>query len=432
MQTRWIALLPMLLIAACVGSPRAPEADAELLPAFYPTLGVYSNVSAFPATVTEGHHFGSFVCWLPQKAATSSEPYELFLRYCDKPSDRSPGNVPYLIGALKGTAIRSVWAQNYFEIDHEFEASELRLEVNLIHIADESHGDMGSGFVYFKMPLSALPPRISKINMKFNHFAGTCEWTLDENTKAMKATEIRKVRAESDYVEDVSFDIARMMADEISPSPKLTDRRTVRNDYPESGVSWSWEVAKNWRGVELLDGLLVYKAGPPDPEQLWFMTTGDCQWTFSRGAIGGQVLTYDNWSYTDDADNWNYCLIKESGQQFGDKREGKWLGTYTDGGKAYEREYRNGELIADTSWYPDGRRLVESTFDGGAVTITYFNRNGSPRVETRMKGGIKQGRQRVWHDNGQLSQEKYYEKGSPAGAWHAWDEQGNLIYPKPE
>jgi antitoxin component YwqK of YwqJK toxin-antitoxin module len=231
--------------------------------------------------------------------------------------------------------------------------------------------------------------------------------------------------AKERLLEDFHVDLDAAFAAEGTYATDMTSMQETVDSQPESNVAWRWHTAKNWRGVELLHGELVYELN------------GRVQnsWTYRRGKLGGLSTESCSWSYRTHGDNWEYCEISEAGRYLDGLRSGEWVGTYRDGSAAYRRAYSEGQIVAGTSWYPDGRKLGEMTSEGDVVTSRYYGPDGDLTDEVSYVGSSKHGFQRMWWDNGQMREERQYDTGRPVGVWRRWDREGNLIQedkdPKP-
>jgi hypothetical protein len=419
-----------ILLAACATTARQGEVESMPRPSYYPAFEFYSYGNRVPDGVTQGHHCGSFVCDIPMWDAKVLGPAALYEKYRDVPSNHEFKGVMYLIGCVEGLVTEVGWSGFGFETEHSQQADQLKLTVTVKHIEDMRSAASTAGCIYYRMRLDELPAGVTSISIKFNQRY----WT-HENKEESVGEYLRAERIPPPKLRDIQFDLSAAIANEANPSRELTGRRSVRQNILQGDVAWSWEVARNWRGIELLDGPLAYASSRPYEQSLPLSLGESFSWTYSRSLLNGPVRMQGPWSYKDDAGNWAYVLISEAGEQVGDFRVGKWLGTYTDGKPAYERVYEYGEIDSSVAWRPDGNETADRAFDGEVVTFADYYPNGTPRAETQKRRQKKHGYQRFWHENGQMKEERFYKNGQPTGVWKRWDEQGNLIQeeqdPKP-
>ena len=139
--------------------------------------------------------------------------------------------------------------------------------------------------------------------------------------------------------------------------------------------------------------------------------------------------------------------------------EGKrigWQGKYTESGEVlYEvnlingngkisyklpgtditinKEYLNGKEVSPENGNTKspfiGSSIVEQTFENGQLNGVYTRRNIQSKkivLETNYKNGLKHGKDKSWHKNGQLSEEGQYENDLQHGVWQEWYENGKL------
>jgi antitoxin component YwqK of YwqJK toxin-antitoxin module len=94
----------------------------------------------------------------------------------------------------------------------------------------------------------------------------------------------------------------------------------------------------------------------------------------------------------------------------------------------------NGKVSTRSNLFGDwgtgqGRWIVEKTFENGQLNGVFTLRNiqsKNIRSETNYKNGLKHGKKKNWHNNGQLSEEGQYENDLEHGVWQEWYENGKL------
>jgi hypothetical protein len=415
------------LCVSCTGVERVKK-DADLSCEESVLDGGFTiNVNAFqmggrygfPDSVTNGFHGGWFVRWLSEEEERRLEASMLYETFKNVPSTRDETHVaPYLLGAIKGQPCY-MDGRGAFDISSTtIEGAVLRVDVDFINIVNPSTSYAG-GVGYYAISLASLPDTVSYIDVKFS------EWFAYEEFGAESPAVDNRTSVPERRLTDVRIDVRLAFAREAHPDMQLSAPHVIEDHYPQSDCGWSWQVKRNWRGIDVLDGPLICQQGGKEADR----------WNFVGDSRGGPAVEKLRWWYRTDDGSSTEVQVTETGNYAGGKREGDWLGTYEDGSACYERVYAAGELMSEIGWYPDGKRLVESTRDGDVVTTRYYFTNGLQDCEVSYLGGVKHGFQRFWWDNGQLREERQYDKFRPVGVWRRWNPDGKLIQedkdPKP-
>lgn len=86
---------------------------------------------------------------------------------------------------------------------------------------------------------------------------------------------------------------------------------------------------------------------------------------------------------------------------------------------------RNVDYVENwTSWYKNGQKRIEYTYDGQFGYLTTWHKNGEKEEEGKLLMGKLEGRQTAWHKNGQKRSEGEYRDGIMYGYWGFWHRNG--------
>lgn len=83
----------------------------------------------------------------------------------------------------------------------------------------------------------------------------------------------------------------------------------------------------------------------------------------------------------------------------------------------------------ERSWYDNGQMSFEANYENGQIVSekSWF-KNGNLQHSENYRNNQKMGYNRWWHDNGQMSFEAYYEGGKTVGIAHRWYSNGQTKY----
>ena len=97
------------------------------------------------------------------------------------------------------------------------------------------------------------------------------------------------------------------------------------------------------------------------------------------------------------------------------------------------QEYLNGKTVSPENGKVSdqffGNMIIEKTFENGQLNGVYTRRKLQSKkivYETNYKNGLKQGKEKSWHNNDQLREEGQYENDLEHGVWQEWYENGKL------
>jgi antitoxin component YwqK of YwqJK toxin-antitoxin module len=198
------------------------------------------------------------------------------------------------------------------------------------------------------------------------------------------------------------------------------------------------------------DGALVYESYYEDGEQTrstgWYDNgIKSYEYTYKNGETNGKSIS---WYETGKLKSvFNYIEGKRIGWQSAYSESGEVLyevNLINGNGKisyklpgtdiTINEEYLNGKRVS-----PENGKVIENgfgrgtifekTFENGELNGVYTRRNlQSEKIyhETNFKNGLKHGKQKSWHNNGQLSEEGQYENDLEHGIWQEWYENGKL------
>lgn len=85
-------------------------------------------------------------------------------------------------------------------------------------------------------------------------------------------------------------------------------------------------------------------------------------------------------------------------------------------------EYRQGERVSSTSYYPSGVVRAKASFEKGLMTgvFSQYWENGQLAVQQTWRAGVEDGPYRSWEPNGQRTHEGEYVHGKQHGIWLLW------------
>ena len=198
------------------------------------------------------------------------------------------------------------------------------------------------------------------------------------------------------------------------------------------------------------DGVLIdrsyYKDGDQTSSTSWYANgIKSSETNYKNGEVNGKSISWFESGKLKSVSNY------EEGKKIG------WQGKYTESGEVlYEvnlingngkisyklpgtditinEEYLNGKRVSPENGKVienrfGGGTIFEKTFENGQLNGVYTRRNlQSEKIfyEINYKNGLKHGKDKSWHNNGQLSQEGQYENDLQHGVWQEWYENGKL------
>ena len=106
------------------------------------------------------------------------------------------------------------------------------------------------------------------------------------------------------------------------------------------------------------------------------------------------------------------------------KAHGHYTGWYENGQKSMEGNYKDGKLMSDMSWKPDGTKCpLTNIKDGNGVFVAY-HMNGQKKEAVNFKDGKKHGLVTGWDEEGQKKEEGGFHEGKRHGVYTSWHENG--------
>jgi antitoxin component YwqK of YwqJK toxin-antitoxin module len=113
----------------------------------------------------------------------------------------------------------------------------------------------------------------------------------------------------------------------------------------------------------------------------------------------------------------------------GYEKEGKGHGGYRryykSGSKMFEGTYRDGNIVADRGWKPDGSVSPTKVIEGNGVCFEYFENGNLLRKEVYLNG-LLHNLCEQWYDNGNLYRGVSYFNGLKNGAWEEYYYDGTI------
>lgn len=136
----------------------------------------------------------------------------------------------------------------------------------------------------------------------------------------------------------------------------------------------------------------------------------------------GYSGTFETW--------WNDVQVRERGDYRDGVRHGQITVYHPDGTVESSGTYESGVPIGEMRYFAPGGglRLVEivhhGVLDGPREE---YDVNGNLRVLVPYINGRRQGLERRWHGNGEVSTEGYWAADLPSSQWRHWDPAGRLL-----
>ena len=208
---------------------------------------------------------------------------------------------------------------------------------------------------------------------------------------------------------------------------------------------------EGWYKVYNKDGALVSESYYKDGE-IW--KTRSTSW-YDNG-IKKRESRLKNWFIS--TTNWYETGKLKSVSNFKEEKRIGWQSEYTESGEVlyevnlingngkisyklpgteiiFTQEYVDGEVKIPVNGklqrldYPINVYLYESNYENGQLNgLSTARRIKENKItsETYFKNGLKHGKDKSWHNNGQLSKEGQYENDLEHGVWQEWYENGKL------
>ena len=116
------------------------------------------------------------------------------------------------------------------------------------------------------------------------------------------------------------------------------------------------------------------------------------------------------------------------------KEHGRVTSWYRDGQKQGEVTYKDGKLVSQAVWKPNGEKCpVTNIVNGNGITCRYYE-NGQKAYEITYKDNNFDGLWTDWYENGQKKKEATYKDGKMDGLCTRWldngQKQGEASYKK--
>ena len=125
-------------------------------------------------------------------------------------------------------------------------------------------------------------------------------------------------------------------------------------------------------------------------------------------------------------------LVEKEGVYFlqGEFFSGKWTTNFDNGGIKMEAHFKNGLKNGKTKiWYEDGQINEIRSYKKNEMHgkwLMYNNHNIKISV-ARYKKGKKHGKWTIWNDYGNLLYSLEYTNGEKSGTWKNYNEKGKLV-----
>ncbi len=128
---------------------------------------------------------------------------------------------------------------------------------------------------------------------------------------------------------------------------------------------------------------------------------------------------------------WSDDIVKEEGAYVAGRRHGEIEVFYKDGSPHMSGEFLDGKPHGElTTWHPGGAGVaVVEEFDHGVLDGERVVRAATTGVvveRTRYAGGVRDGRDERWRDDGSRVFEGRWARDLPVGRWRHWDPIGRL------
>ena len=136
------------------------------------------------------------------------------------------------------------------------------------------------------------------------------------------------------------------------------------------------------------------------------------------GRLYNESEPLSGWVRWDDSEGVAVDFFKDG------KENGPSWGWYKNGKKAYEKMYKDGNLLVTTVWMPEGSKCPNTNFKNGNGTVYHYWDSGQKSYKGKFKEGKQDGVQTSWYENGRKAYEGTYADGKENGLHTEWHENG--------